>query len=410
RKLGFDDRLAYVSLVGLSGGLLLFWDFYVNIIQIKKKSFYIAVEFSLGLDPPQWGIFVYFSTCKQARISQWEELLEDKDHWGDSWFTIGDWNDLRTAEEKLGGIKKSSRSFLGFNSFINRMGMDELPLQGYKFTWCNLRDGEGMVEEKLDRGFASFSWTQSYQNACISNKIKSASDHSLLLLDLGQQNNKRTARFHFDERWIGMEGFQETVEAAWSQHTEGTPFFRLKEKVKNTKVALLTWSSQLKSKNQMTIEVLTKKLEILREDKAEDYWDQWNKTRNDLNEAHRLEEQYWQQKSRLRWIKEGDGNTKFFHAYTLQKMKLNAISRLITPQCNVLTSRVDIENHISEFYSDLFHTEGSWDGDSILQLIPRTISDDMNQDLLKPVSEDEIKSALFSLHPEKSPGEDEMSA
>ncbi|CAA0824210.1 DNAse I-like superfamily protein, partial [Striga hermonthica] len=47
-------------------------------------------------------------------------------------------------------------------------------------------------------------------------------------------------------------------------------------------------------------------------------------------------------------------------------------------------------------------------GESMLHLIPQTITAKMNQDLLKLVEDDEIKEALFSLHFDKSPGEDGM--
>ncbi|CAA0838482.1 Unknown protein, partial [Striga hermonthica] len=295
RKLNCDDRIAIVDPVGLSGGLLLFWDSNVNVIQVQKKHFYIVVEFSFDLAPPQWGIFVYFSTYKHHRASQWEEMANDKDLWGDNWFTMGDWNDIRTEEDKMRGIKRSNRSLMGFNSFINSMDMDELPMTGYQFTWCNMKSEEGLVEKKLDRAFASFTWNQNFPNATVSNKVKSSSDHSLLLLDLGYSKHKGNARFHFDKRWIGREGFKEVVEEAWSQHSERTPLFKLKEKVKRTKAALLIWSSQIKSKNQHNIDILTKKLEVLREEKSDNYWVQWNETRNDLNAAHRQEELYWQQ-------------------------------------------------------------------------------------------------------------------
>ncbi|GER31326.1 DNAse I-like superfamily protein [Striga asiatica] len=170
---------------------------------------------------------------------------------------MGDRNDLRTADDKVGGMKRSSRSFMGFNSFINNMAMNELPMLGYQFTWCNLRSEEGLVEKKLDKAFASMEWTQTFPNATVSNRVRSSSDHSLLLLNMGQQQHKRTTRFHFDKRWIGMEGFKETVEAAWSHQTEGTPFYKLKEK-----------------------------LETLRKDKSDNYWDQWNTTSSAANEPN----------------------------------------------------------------------------------------------------------------------------
>ncbi|CAA0810283.1 Unknown protein, partial [Striga hermonthica] len=368
RKLGFVDRFSFVDPAGLSGGLLLLRDSNVNIINIMQKPFYIAVEFVIGSAPPQWGIFVYMSSCKQIRVHQWAEMERDKACWGSKWFALGDWNGICVHEDKSGGIKRSCRSLLAFNSFINNMEMEELPMLGYRFTWCNLREAEGLVEEKLDRAFASNEWRLDFPNATVSTKVRSASDHSMLLLCKGLDHPKHPSRFHFDKRWLSKEGISDIVSTAWNQPTYGTPFYRLKEKVKSTRTALLIWSSKFKSLNQQTIEVLTRRLETMREDKPEDYWELWNNTRNDLNAAHKQEELHWQQRSKLKWLKEGDGNTKFFHAYTLQKRKLNAISRLITPSGSVLSSQEDIEHHIADFYSNLFTTEGSRDGESIVNL------------------------------------------
>ncbi|CAA0841624.1 Unknown protein, partial [Striga hermonthica] len=410
KKLGYDDRVAIVNPMGLSGGLALFWNSSIVISQVICKDFYIAVQFSFPSHISQWGIFVYINPCRNIRTAQWNSLIQDSISWGNCWFAIGDWNDLCSNEEKSGGIPRNPNSFQAFKSFINQMNMEELKMQGHPYTWCNNREGDELIEEQLDRAFSSEEWHQLFPNAAVKNNVRSASDHSALVLDLGLPKAKKQARFHFDKRWIGKEGFEDTVKKAWQIPVSGTPFFKLKEKIKNTRIALLKWSSSFYTQNQKLIAELTSKLEQLNHDKTDDNWDSWAETKRDLNKAHLHEELFWQQKSRQRWLREGDANTRFFHTFTLQRRRHNAITRLLCSQGRVLTSQRAIEQHIADFYTKLFTSEGSMGGDSIIHLIPQTITADMNAALLKPVTEEEVKAALFNLPTDKAPGEEGMNS
>lgn len=70
----------------------------------------------------------------------------------------GYFNDIRTHEEKRGGMRRSDSSFWDFNSFINNMEMDKINRIGNLYTWANNKEREGYVEEKLDRFFRAASW------------------------------------------------------------------------------------------------------------------------------------------------------------------------------------------------------------------------------------------------------------
>lgn len=47
-----------------------------------------------------------------------------------NWVIRGDFNDVRTLEEKRGGRLRTKSSLKGFNDFVTKMGMVEIQFKG----------------------------------------------------------------------------------------------------------------------------------------------------------------------------------------------------------------------------------------------------------------------------------------
>ncbi|PRQ44682.1 hypothetical protein RchiOBHm_Chr3g0481911 [Rosa chinensis] len=58
----------------------------------------------------------------------------------------------------------------------------------------------------------------------------------------------------------------------------------------------------------------------------------------------------------------------------------------------------------------MFSTEGTNETamSIILQTVQRKVTPEMNNDLLAPYTDDEIRAAAFQMHPSKAPGPDGM--
>lgn len=124
--------------------------------------------------------------------------------------------------------------------------------------------------------------------------------------------------------------------------------------------------------------------------------------------AYKQEETFWHQKSRVQWLQEGDQNTKFFHAFTMQRRKRNSIEKLVTSQGVECITSDQIEQEITSSYHSLFTSSSPSQWDEALLGLQSSISNSMNQRLIRPIEDSEIKKALFSMHPTKAPGLDGM--
>ena len=63
-----------------------------------------------------------------------------------------------------------------------------------------------------------------------------------------------------------------------------------------------------------------------------------------------------------------------------------------------------------DYFDGLFSTTTPTDFDNFLGEIVPSISPQMNQVLLRTATEEEVRQALFMMHPEKAPGPDRMTA
>lgn len=116
------------------------------------------------------------------------------------------------------------------------------------------------------------------------------------------------------------------------------------------------------------------------------------------------EEIYWRQKSRITWLREGDNNTKFFHAVVQHNRRRNTITEIEDEDGNSISNPADIERLALDFYQKLFTSEGSLISDELLAYIPSLVSEEDNNLLLTTPSSEEIRSATFSLSADSAPG------
>lgn len=70
-----------------------------------------------------------------------------------------DFNDIKNKDEKKGvEWGKTKASFQDFRGFISNVGMGDIKFRGEAYTWANNREGEGFIQERLDRFCGSTKW------------------------------------------------------------------------------------------------------------------------------------------------------------------------------------------------------------------------------------------------------------
>ena len=131
--------------------------------------------------------------------------------------------------------------------------------------------------------------------------------------------------------------------------------------------------------------------------------------RREVNELIHHEEVFWRQWPRSLWLSAGDKNTRFFHQRASQRTKKNTIDGLYNENGVWQTDEGRVFAIAERYYAELFKAQSHTNMDRVLDDVDKVVTNEMVQFLNQPYSKENVRRALFSMHPSKSPGPDGMS-
>jgi len=193
---------------------------------------------------------------------------------------------------------------------------------------------------------------------------------------------------------------------------EGSPGFIWETKLKRTKQVIKEWAKENYQEPEEVKKKIKSDLESVQLRIEEHGLSQQNKEQErtlytQLSHINREEETKWRLKSRQLWLQGGDKNIAYFHKQATARKLRNNVSSILDNEGNLHSTQETIRKAASEHYRDLLtETKGEEDYTDLLQHLPKGITKEMNDSLNKEIEEEEIRRAIWNLHPDKAPGPD----
>nr|XP_025675778.1 uncharacterized protein LOC112776041 [Arachis hypogaea] len=340
---------------------------------------------------------------------RFEELITMSQHMEGKVVIAGDFNAITSQAEKEGGGQKSATTIATFTNFIDSNELVDIGMVGHPFTWTNRRQGEDLVKERFDRYLVGMEWKLKFPNAVVHRLTESGSDHAPILMETEPQSWHSKRRFKYQERWCGEEDVKRIVSEVWRMEVVGSAMFSLAQKLKVCRHRLVQWQKTHKANSRKEIEDLQAKLEELRVAGINE-GEEVTSLEEKLELAYLKEESYWREKSRIKWLKEGDQNTRFFHQKFQSRMRRNRIWRLVGRDNEIASKPEDIAKVAEDYFCDIFTSSCSADPTPYLEDLESKVTASMNRRLQRPVTMDEVKRATFSVHAQSAPGDDGFTA
>lgn len=328
---GFDS-FGFLPSVGASGGILVVWKSAIfSGSSLFSNSFSISFEFISLLDGSQWFLTCVYGPCApegKVLFIDWMKNIQMPDEV--DWIILGDFNLIRKPEDrnKPGG---SMTEMHMFNEAISLLGLNEIVLQGRKYTWSNMQPSP--LLEKLDWFFTSASWNLTYPNTSAKALDMMPSDHTPCLISFSTAIPKSKV-FRFENYWLLSDEFLDVVNNSWqvpNHHVDKAK--SLTAKLKLLRKNLREWHASKVSLKTLiaNCRIVIQFLEVL-----SDYRDLSIEEFNfksllcshllELLEKQRI---YWKQRGAVKWVKFGDASTKFFHANATARYQGNKIAELV---------------------------------------------------------------------------------
>lgn len=206
--------------------------------------------------------------------------------------------------------------------------------------WSNNQSGRRRIWQRLDRVVGNGEVFIHLPELKIRHLQRLISDHAPLLVCLAQPAPYRS-KFVFQKMWMEHNDFRGVVEQIWSQPVSGAPSLVVDEKLRRLKAKLKVWNweefGDLKEKIiqlQNRVMQLEEKIQYRPTQTDEEEFENCSR---ELRQAVNWEAELVYQKTRAKWIQDGDRNTKFFHAVIRDKMRQNAIS-LTDPNGEIISN------------------------------------------------------------------------
>jgi hypothetical protein len=213
--------------------------------------------------------------------------------------------------------------------------------------------------------------------------------------------------------WLKEEGFVDKVRDWWGSFSfEGSPSFVMAKKLQALKEEIKKWNTEVFGDVGVRTKAWVEELELLDSYKegrglSEEEKERKRRLASELEASLLQEEICWRQKSRVRWLKEGDKCTKFFHQVANANRRNNSIESLSVNGSSTSDPDV-ISSHIVNFYESLFSKPFNWRL-RVDNLEFEVLSVDEAAGLEETFEEREVMDVIKGMDRDKAPGLDGFS-
>lgn len=247
-KLGFHNAFV-VNCDDKSEGLALLWK---NDLCFDICNFSVNYIHGLLTITPKRGAWpkkcyvtrVYGHSDLAHRIEVWDFICNLGATIDKPWVVFGDFNEILYLAKKQGGRARPEKQISDFREFLTRCKLRDLGYVGSTFTWCNSREKDSRIYERLDRFLANTQWCELFPLGSVSHCQVAYSDHYPICLNLdGIYLVKKSPKlFRFKSMWTKEEDCSNIINDVWLKRMNDGTIWAIMHLIYQCGVRLSQWN------------------------------------------------------------------------------------------------------------------------------------------------------------------------
>nr|XP_043639257.1 uncharacterized protein LOC122610328 [Erigeron canadensis] len=320
--------------------------------------------------------FVYVANHYKQRRDLWADLCKHKCFAGDNpWVLLGDFNSALFLEDSFFGSSCMSIGVHEFKECVQNIEVMDINSSGFHYTWTHKpKHGSGVLK-KIDRVMGNIQFCQDFPSSHAIFQPYRTSDHSPCILKLPNVQRDRPKPFKFANFLVHKKEFTEIVKCNWNVSVDCCKMYKVVKKLKTLKHPI---RSLLYKQGNLHERVTKLRIEL----------DQIQKT-IDLNPSD-----------------ERSRELETERTFTVLS-KLNIIQ---VESCRLRIDTGGVAKALVAHYEAFLGTnspETQFDPGGVFN---SKLTSQKALDMVKNVTDDEIKAAMFSIGDNKAPGPDGFSS
>ncbi|XP_022014977.1 uncharacterized protein LOC110914496 [Helianthus annuus] len=357
---------------------------------------------------------IYAANYYVARRELWHNLSVHKAFVNDKpWCIMGDFNSALNIEDNSMGTSSISIGMRDFQECVDNIEVVDINRMGIHFTWTQKpKNGVGLLK-KLDRVMGNTAFIADFPNSVAMFKPYRLSDHCPCILSFPDAGMLKPRSFKFANFLVFKPEFSDIVKDKWETSVNGVHQFRVVKKprlLKNPLRSLLFKQGNLHKKvEKLRVELDSIQLLIDRDPTNAELRVSESSISSQLQEASLDEERFLKQKSKVDWLSAGDMNSTFFHSSLKVRNHVSRIEGIKDAAGNLFEGE-NVFQPFVQHYEKFFGSQGDISLTPAPDLFSKVLDPQVAIHMIRQVTAEEVKKAIFSIGIDKAPGPDGYTA